>query len=1083
MKIKNFILILLIAAFSISIFPKKARAIDQVDTWETKHTNNTMKVWKINFNEALSSNLDSYNIKDYIYIEDANHNKIDVSMVISRDRKSVDVYYPYYGYEKNKYYYIVILSGLKSYNGNKLKKELQIPFIVHDPIYFSDANLEKIIRNKINKPSGVINYEELQTIKELDLSGTTIYSLYGIKNLVSLEKLNLSSIDTYDFSELQFLINLKELNISNTSSYNYNKEFLSYLTKLEKLNMEDANVFNDDLKSLINLDSLEELNLKNNINITSIIDLKGKLNNLIYLNISDTGVKYENPGEATLQEIVNSFPNLEFLDTSNLQLEKDVILNGKITFKDKNLENAIREILKRYSGDIYGKDVKNIEELDLQDENIVNLDGMENFIGLKELDLSNNEVITIEPLGNLTKLEKLVLHNNNISITGSNAIGNLVNLKELYLSENNVTDIFPLEKLVNLKRLDLSYNNVQKIDDLSSLKNLEYLSLYDNEVGENRIVSGQPTPPADLSPLKYLFNLKELFLGKNLLIESFPEEAYGPIIPYYERLIKKDFDINPNEYEVIFGEDINNSDEKSALEKKIRGILNNNGTITYGEVKNISTLDLSNCDIKNLDGIQYFTALTTLDLSNNTSIDSGVFTLEPVENLKSLKVLNLSHAGIKDKDEKGINNIEYLGELQNLKELRLDGNNISHITPLSNLTSLTTLYLPIGRDNDFYLPTSDYYFNLTNKNFTLKNQGSIITIERINDIFYNINVGDRFNLPSKVSAKMNDSSTRDIEIIWDNYNVDTSKAGVYNYYGTVEEYTRKIKLTLNVRSEEVHFRGNSLGNIMNKGLAASDDKYIYYSNLNDGGKLYRESIEGGEAVPLTNDEVSYINVYDGWIYFLSKGDMYRVKNDGSNLTLITSGNANYINLVDGFLYYFDATKGGIWKIDIEDIGYGEVKVKEIVDKSGNPDRWDLYTQIAVDKDYVYFQNLDDSLSLYKMRLDGRESCTKVYTGEVRNINIYGDYVYFTEGNRIYRIKKDGSNKEVVTTRNADYINVYDGWVYFRNDSSNGRLYKVKTDGSNLTKLSDDKVRNINITDQYIFYVNERDAFKFTRIER
>ncbi|QGU95841.1 hypothetical protein GOM49_12705 [Clostridium bovifaecis] len=751
---KKFIAALLIAVLSISIFPKGVKAIDNTETWESKYTDDTRKVWKINFSSPLSGSVDSNNIRDYIYLQDYNNNKINVSITIASDRKYVEVSYPHYGYEKNKNYYLVIKSGLQSKDGKKTTKTIKIPFVVNDFIYFkdknleneirkniskpkggilkedvvnvqalylsnrniesleglnyftnlktlsindnkvkditplknlsnleklyaenniieditnlkglyklkelnlrgnriqnidalsslssyylisldlgnnkvskvssltyltgltslkldnnyieditsiknltnlktlyldknditnyspvlnyydkllykdfsldypisiTDANLQKILREEINKPKGDLYYRDFANMKELDLSNASIYSLTGIKNLTSLEKLNLSGIKATNFSELQYLKNLKELNINDTSSHS--KSFLSSLKDLEILNASDANVYgsdlyylrnlvdlteldlsdnniySDDLEELIDLNKLLKLSLKGNPHLDSIDELKNHMKNLVYLNIADTNITN---GENLLSTI-NTFPKLESLDTTNLKLDKEVSLNQRINFLDSNFEGAIREVIQKYSGDIYTKDIRNIEKLELQNKNISNISGIENFAALKYLDLSNNNIVNVKPLNSLINLETLILHDNKVN-TEANSFSNLDKLTYLDLSNNNITSISCLEVLTGLKKLDLSNNSIERINELRGLKSLEYLSLYNNKIGYNDTVDGKPREPANLGYLGYMFNLKELFLGENTLVRD-----YSYILSYYERLQNKDFTID-----------------------------------------------------------------------------------------------------------------------------------------------------------------------------------------------------------------------------------------------------------------------------------------------------------------------------------------------------------------------------------------------------------------------------------------------------------------------------------------------------------------------------------------------------------
>lgn len=82
-----------------------------------------------------------------------------------------------------------------------------------DGIYFEDYQLEKAIRAEINKVSGDILQEDVQSITDLDVSNKRIKSLEGIENLDSVTKLNLQNNSIEDLSPLQEMASLEEVSI------------------------------------------------------------------------------------------------------------------------------------------------------------------------------------------------------------------------------------------------------------------------------------------------------------------------------------------------------------------------------------------------------------------------------------------------------------------------------------------------------------------------------------------------------------------------------------------------------------------------------------------------------------------------------------------------------------------------------------------------------------------------------------------------------------------------------------------------------------------------------------------------------
>lgn len=195
----------------------------------------------------------------------------------------------------------------------------------------------------------------------------------------------------------------------------------------------------------------------------------------------------------------------------------------KIVFKDANLENAIRKLLNKPTGDITQVDVSKITHLYLHSLNITDLTGLEHFKNLISLNLSGNaDIVSLAPILNLTKLNTLLLAN--VPLTDISDIGNITSLTRLQISSVALIDITPLQNLTNLqdlsltnlplvdvnvlqnltklKRLNLDLNNITDISALANLTNLQILGLMGNNI-------------EDVSPLTKLTNLNLLLLDEN----------------------------------------------------------------------------------------------------------------------------------------------------------------------------------------------------------------------------------------------------------------------------------------------------------------------------------------------------------------------------------------------------------------------------------------------------------------------------------------------------------------------------------------------------------------------------------------
>ncbi|MFL0268872.1 leucine-rich repeat domain-containing protein [Candidatus Clostridium radicumherbarum] len=171
-----------------------------------------------------------------------------------------------------------------------------------------------------------------------------------------------------------------------------------------------------------------------------------------------------------------------------------------VTFKDKNLEQAVRNAINKPTGTIFKSDVAHITYLHLYNKNISDISGIENLSSLQTLDLENNQISDISAMNGLTNLQFLNLDLNGIS--DISALKELTNLQDLYLDSNRISDFSALKGLINLKYLKLIDNQISDISVLKELTNLQELYLSNNEI-------------SDISALRGLTNLHQLELMNN----------------------------------------------------------------------------------------------------------------------------------------------------------------------------------------------------------------------------------------------------------------------------------------------------------------------------------------------------------------------------------------------------------------------------------------------------------------------------------------------------------------------------------------------------------------------------------------
>jgi hypothetical protein len=114
--------------------------------------------------------------------------------------------------------------------------------------------------------------------------------------------------------------------------------------------------------------------------------------------------------------------------------------------------------------------------------------------------------------------------------------------------------------------------------------------------------------------------------------------------------------------------------------------------------------------------------------------------------------------------------------------------------------------------------------------------------------------------------------------------------------------------------------------------------------------------------------------------------------------------------------------------------------------------------IVSDSERIYYVSLDSTYGLYSMKLDGTD--IKLLSSDYTEyINVLNGWLYYRKGSSdskpkiggLYKMRIDGTQEQRLTRGTPFYINVVDDWIYFV-DNSAGNIWKIKTDGSNIQRL-------------------------------
>lgn len=133
--------------------------------------------------------------------------------------------------------------------------------------------------------------------------------------------------------------------------------------------------------------------------------------------------------------------------------------------------------------------------------------------------------------------------------------------------------------------------------------------------------------------------------------------------------------------------------------------------------------------------------------------------------------------------------------------------------------------------------------------------------------------------------------------------------------------------------------------------------------------------------------------------------------------------------------------------------------------------------VVEDNTYTYYINTDDNDRLYKVKKDGTENVklTDCYSYE---LNMIGNYIYFTEGTPGYinRIKRDGSRCKRLIYDKVDSLIVTDKYMFFRKTNETlgeSVLYRTDLNGNQRKKLSA-SVLTFSVLGNQIYYSDCKD---------
>ena len=343
----------------------------------------------------------------------------------------------------------------------------------------------------------------------------------------------------------------------------------------------------------------------------------------------------------------------------------------------------------------------------------------------------------------------------------------------------------------------------------------------------------------------------------------------------------------------------------------------------------------------------------------------------------------------------------------------------------------------------------------------------------------NTKVNDYINLnPDDIDDKTTNSLTQGID---DHASKDSGSSAsadntvsIPNDGVTSDGYSQNPTETPNVSSSDLF--GNTAGNLHNGGFVAIEEEWIYYSTASG---LYKIHNNGSTPELLLDQQVTYINVGNGWIYCNQNGSLVKMRANGTSVTTLAN-NVMDIVLYGNYLYFVDSESLYLYQMRVD----GSDKVLLISECMHNlcitedgifwgTDTNTFCSDLSGQNLQRYFGAAGQELLMYKgykyssgrlikEKIDGSDNSTLVFSGTAQ-INIAYDWVFYININNnrsIYKIRTDGTDFIQVTTQNCVQFNVVGDWIYYTankttpsHSSTTVSHYRMRLDGSNVKLLN------------------------------
>ncbi len=263
-----------------------------------------------------------------------------------------------------------------------------------------------------------------------------------------------------------------------------------------------------------------------------------------------------------------------------------------------------------------------------------------------------------------------------------------------------------------------------------------------------------------------------------------------------------------------------------------------------------------------------------------------------------------------------------------------------------------------------------------------------------------------------------------------------------------ETYENTYARGLNLYGDYIYFASHSSDFVGSSGFYR-----VHKDNPKDIEKVHSHHTN----MPIIVNDYIFYSIF----YKVGIDGLYRSKVDGSDQVQLVEEMINGLQWYDGWIYYAVSSGGHVYKMRPSGDDKVQLRTKHDIAIST--------TNFLVDREWIYFENRDDTLfySLY-----AEDSSTNIFRlslvdgsveglaeGRLHLIDKSSEYLYFSsnENPALFRMNIDGSNPTEIYRgeKNWNWINIIDDTLYLLdwNTDDHTYLYRFNPDKEDLSLIN------------------------------